>query len=79
MSELKKNYIAGEWVEGVSGEENINPSDTTDVVGTYAWADSAQTERAIEAASAAASAWGQSSIQKRSDTLDAIGNELIAR
>ena len=23
--------------------------------------------------------WGQSSIQKRSDTLDAIGNELIAR
>ncbi len=79
MSGLKKNYIAGEWVEGVSGEDNINPSDTTDVVGTYAWADSAQTERAIEAASAAAPAWGQSSIQKRSDALDAIGNELIAR
>ena len=79
MSGLKKNYIAGEWVEGVSGEDNINPSDTTDVVGTYAWADSAQTERAIEAASASAPAWGQSSIQKRSDALDAIGNELIAR
>jgi hypothetical protein len=35
MSELHKNYIAGEWVEGTSVSRNINPSNTDDVVGAY--------------------------------------------
>mgnify|MGYP006978330775 FL=1 len=31
---VKQNYIAGEWVDGADAAENINPSDTRDVVGT---------------------------------------------
>lgn len=79
MTKTKQNYIAGEWVDGVSAEENINPSDTSDVIGAYAQADAAQTEQAIEAASQAAASWGRSSIQQRSDMLDAIGTEILAR
>ena len=33
MSELNKNYIAGEWVEGDGVSRNVNPSNTNDVVG----------------------------------------------
>ena len=76
---MKQNFIAGEWVDGVDAEANINPSDTSDVIAEYALADAAQTQRAIEAASAAAPGWANSSIQQRSDMLDAIGNEILAR
>ena len=39
---LHKNFINGEWVEGKGARDNINPSDTSDIVGTYAQADEAQ-------------------------------------
>jgi aldehyde dehydrogenase (NAD+) len=32
---LNKNYIAGDWVEGVDVNRNLNPSNTNDVVGEY--------------------------------------------
>ena len=50
-SNMHKNFIAGEWIEGSSATPDINPSDTQDVVGDYAQADTAQAERAIDAAS----------------------------
>ena len=53
---MKQNFIAGEWVDGVDAEANINPSDTSDTIAEYALADVAQTEQAIEAASQAAAA-----------------------
>jgi len=52
MSAHHKNFIAGEWVDGSSVTRDINPSDTNDVVGEYAQADSGQTNAAIEAAHA---------------------------
>ncbi len=53
MTELHKNLIDGEWVGG-EGAENINPSNTNDVVGLYARADKAAgRKRAIAAAKAA--------------------------
>lgn len=76
---MKKNYIAGEWQEGVSVEDNINPSDTSDVIGQYAQADVAQTEKAIDAAHDALPSWSSSPLQMRSNMLDAIGNEILAR
>ena len=79
MSELKRNYIAGAWTEGVHAEDNINPSDTTDIIGQYAHADAAQTEQAIEAAYRASAGWANASIQYRSDLLDAIGTEILRR
>ena len=50
---LHKNFIAGEWVEGKAAKDNINPSDVSDVVGSYAQADRAQALTAIAAAKAA--------------------------
>jgi len=74
-----KNFIAGEWVAGVGTRPNINPSDTTDIIGHYAQADEAQTEAAIAAARAAFPAWSQSTPQQRFDVLDAVGSEILAR
>jgi len=79
MTKLKQNFIAGEWLDGAGVEDNINPSDISDVIGQYAQADAAQTEQAIEAAYQAAPAWANSPIQQRSDMLDKIGTEILAR
>ncbi len=76
---LHKNFINGEWLDGHSVKDNINPSDVTDVVGHYAQADSAQTGAAIAAAKAAFPAWSTSTPQQRADILETIGFELLAR
>ena len=79
MKKTKLNFIAGEWLDGASAADNINPSDTSDIIGEYAHASAAQTEQAIDAARQASSAWGNSSIQNRSDMLDNIGSEILRR
>jgi acyl-CoA reductase-like NAD-dependent aldehyde dehydrogenase len=76
---MQRNYIGGEWVEGASAGENINPSDTRDVVGLYARASPAQAEQAIGAAHAALPAWARFTPQQRADALDAVGAEIFAR
>lgn len=79
MKKTKRNFIGGEWLEGANAADNINPSDTSDIVGEYAHASAAQTQQAIDAAYQASSAWGNSSIQHRSDILDNIGSEILQR
>lgn len=76
---VHKNWIAGEWVEGKSARENINPSDLSDIVGEYTQADKAQTEQAIAAAKAASPGWQSSTPQQRADALEMVGGELLAR
>lgn len=76
---LHKNFINGEWLDGASATENINPSDVTDVVGLYAQADAKQAEDAIAAAKAALPAWSSTTPQQRADILETIGVELLAR
>ena len=73
------NYINGEWLAGVETRPDINPSDTSDVIGDYAPADVAQTEVAIAAATAAFPAWAAATPRLRFDVLDAVGSELLAR
>ncbi|HSV53416.1 MAG TPA: aldehyde dehydrogenase family protein [Burkholderiaceae bacterium] len=73
------NYINGEWVAGATELPNINPSDTSDVIGLYAQADEAQTEAAIAAARAAFPGWAGATPQQRFDVLDAVGSEILAR
>jgi acyl-CoA reductase-like NAD-dependent aldehyde dehydrogenase len=54
MSTLQlQNYVAGEWIAGVTTSNDVNPSDGGDVVAEYAQADKAPTERAVKAARAA--------------------------
>lgn len=73
------NLIGGEWVEGAHATENINPSDTRDVVGVYAAASEAQMHHAIEVAARAFSGWSRSTPQQRFDVLDAAGAEILVR
>ncbi|XWN33120.1 MAG: aldehyde dehydrogenase family protein [Devosia sp.] len=77
--DLHHNLIGGEWTEGSDVSENINPSNTDDVVGRYARADEAQTKKAIAAAKDASYAWSRSNPQQRHDVLQAAANELMAR
>ena len=79
MTAILKNFIGGEWVDGSGVTKNINPSNTNDVVGEYAKADKAQTEKAIAAAKAAFPAWAQSTPQVRYDALNKISLEILAR
>ena len=76
---IQANYIGGDWVEGSDANDNINPSDLSNVVGRYARASAAETEQAIAAARAAFPAWAATTPQQRADILDAAGNEIIAR
>lgn len=73
------NLIAGQWVNSERFTTNRNPSDISDVIGEYAQADLSQLEAAIAAARTAFPAWSTASIQARSDALDRIGNEILAR
>ena len=73
------NLINGEWRAGDSYIPNTNPSNLQDVLGHYAQGDAAQVDAAVAAATAAFPAWATGSIQARSDALDKIGNEILAR
>jgi acyl-CoA reductase-like NAD-dependent aldehyde dehydrogenase len=74
-----RHFIDGQWVAGSTASRNVNPSDLSDTVGEYAMADVAQLEAAVQAAQAAFPAWSASGIQARSDALDKIGSEILAR
>ncbi len=73
------NFIAGEWADGPDAADNINPSDTRDVIGSYARADAAQARAAVAAAQAAQPQWAASTPQQRADALDGIGREIADR
>ncbi|MBJ6132384.1 aldehyde dehydrogenase family protein [Ochrobactrum sp. Q0168] len=75
---IHQNLIAGEWVGG-DGTANINPSDTNDVVGTYARATAEDTKAAIAAAKAAFPGWSRSGILERHAILRKASDEILAR
>ncbi len=79
MSDVKENYLAGEWVAGDDASRDVNPSNTDDVVGVYARASAAQVERAVAAARAAFPAWSRTTPQERHDILLRASTEILAR
>jgi aldehyde dehydrogenase (NAD+) len=76
---IHSNLIAGKWHDSDQASQNINPSDTSDVIGRYAQADASAVAAAVAAANAVAPAWAVSTPQQRFDVLDAVGSELLAR
>jgi aldehyde dehydrogenase (NAD+) len=74
-----KNYVSGAWVEGVKIAEDVNPSDTNDVVRLYTYGDANQVNAAVAAAKDAFLAWSRPSIQLRHDILKRVGDEILAR
>jgi acyl-CoA reductase-like NAD-dependent aldehyde dehydrogenase len=73
------NYIGGQWLKGSAYASNINPSNLADLIGMYAQGDAEQVAAAVSAASTAYPAWAQGSVQTRSEVLDRIGSDLVAR
>ena len=79
MTKSYQNYIGGTWVDGSGEVENINPSDTRDVIGLFAQGSSAQVDQAVAVAAEAQSAWKAYGLERRQAVLQAIGEELMAR
>ncbi|MDR7308458.1 aldehyde dehydrogenase family protein [Rhodoferax saidenbachensis] len=74
-----KNYINGEWVAGSTTSQNLNPSNLSDLIGEFTQGDAEDVNIAVAAALAAFPAWSHGGIQARSDALDKIGSEILAR
>jgi aldehyde dehydrogenase (NAD+) len=64
-------FIAGEWVEGVSGDTfvSVNPADRRDVVGRFQAGTAADAAMAIRAANMALPAWRATPAPKRGEIL----------
>lgn len=79
MASTKLNCIAGQWLDGDGTVENLNPSDISDVIGTYAQASSDQLHATLEQARIAQSEWAAYGMERKQAVLMSIGNELMAR
>ncbi len=75
---IYQNLIAGEWV-GSEASNNISPSDTGDIVGSYAQGTADDAKAAIAAAKAAFPKWSQSGILERHTILKKAADEILAR
>ena len=73
------NLIGGEWISDGELADDINPSDTRDVVGRSARAAQAQANDAIGGAHRAFAGWSHSGPQQRHDILKKVGDEILAR
>jgi len=75
----KLNLIGGEWTPGTAEAPNINPSDTSDVIGIFAEAGAMQVDAAVSAAKQGQKAWLAKGIQARSEVLDRVGTLILER
>ena len=72
------NLINGNWVGSAEVLRSLNPSDTREVVGEYACADSQQMAQAVQAARAAQARWQNTTTQMRSDFLQRVAIQMFA-
>src|SRR5215217_2428727 len=72
------NYIGGKWVKSSSGEwfENVNPADTSDIVGRFPKSNADDVNLAVEAAKNAAIKWRRTPAPKRAELLFKLGEIL---
>lgn len=69
--QLTGNFIGGAWQPAITGatRANMNPADTTDVVGEFAESGPADVKAAVAAATAAAYSWRELGPIKRGESL----------
>jgi acyl-CoA reductase-like NAD-dependent aldehyde dehydrogenase len=79
MTDTFGNFMAGAWETSGDAVENVNPSDTADVIGRYAQAAPDDLGRALDAARAAQRTWARTGLEQRQAVLQAVGEELMAR
>jgi aldehyde dehydrogenase (NAD+) len=73
------NFINGQWLAAPNTQNDLNPSDLSDIVGVYAHSDVDAVDLAVAAAAAAAGPWAASTPQQRFDVLDFVGGEILSR
>lgn len=75
-----KNYIDGAWVASQTGElfDNINPANTSDIVGRFSASSAADADAAVRAASAAFAGWKKASVTARAKILNRAAEYLEA-
>ncbi len=71
-------YIGGQWVASRSGTQfdNLNPADTSDIVGRFAASSASDAKAAVEAAAAAFPAWRTTASGKRAKILERAADYL---
>lgn len=76
---LRRSLVDGVEVPGGDRRENVNPSDTRDVISEFEVVNAEVASAAVDAARNAADAWRRTTTAQRFDVLDRAGNELLAR
>lgn len=80
-AKVYKNFIGGEWVESRTGKtfENLNPADTTDVVGIFQASGKHDVDDAVAAARIAFEKWRLTPAPKRAEIIFRAGQILEQR
>jgi len=75
-----RNYIDGKWSASQTGEQfdDVNPADTSDIVGRFPASSAADAETAVRAASSAFANWKKTSISTRAKILNRAADYLEA-
>jgi alpha-ketoglutaric semialdehyde dehydrogenase len=76
-----KNFVAGAWVEPSTGEyfDNVNPADTTDIIGRFPLSAKADVDCAVASAKKGFELWRRTPAPQRGDILRRAGDLLVAR
>ena len=76
-----KNFIAGKWVEPASGAyfENVNPADTSDVIGRFPLSTREDVNCAVKSAKRGFELWRATPAPARGDVLRRVGDLLTQR
>jgi acyl-CoA reductase-like NAD-dependent aldehyde dehydrogenase len=75
------NFIAGRWGPAASGAtfEDINPADTSDIVGRFPRSGQADVDAAVRSAQRGFERWSRTPAPARGDVLRRVGEILVAR
>jgi acyl-CoA reductase-like NAD-dependent aldehyde dehydrogenase len=78
---IYQNFIGGRWTEPSTGEyfDNINPADTSDVIGRFPRSGRTDVERAVASAKRGFELWRRTPAPVRGDVLRRVGDLLVAR
>src|SRR5215204_6371164 len=76
-----QSFIAGQWAAPAGGEyfENVNPADTSDVIGRFPLSNRADVDRAVASAKRGFEQWRQTPAPARGDVLRRVGDLLTER
>src|SRR5688500_20137875 len=78
---LFKNFIAGAWVEPTTEAyfDNVNPADTTDIIGRFPLSARADVDKAVASAQRGFERWRKTPAPARGDVIRRAGDMLGRR